>query len=98
MSWNVAIERDQFQSTDAATVTFDATAQFPTNPEVPMKAKLPTNQQPGLNPTTNSVTPDIGRTAAEGARQGKQANDLFHEQQARDSRRQQPGNSPYTPE
>jgi hypothetical protein len=62
-----------------------------------MIEKLPTGGRPSLDPSTNSVPVDIGKTAAEGFAQGEQGFKEFNQGLNRSSGNQQPGNSPYLP-
>ena len=62
-----------------------------------MTSKLPTAGRPSLDPSTNSVPIDVGKTAAEGFAQGEQGYKEFNQGLNRSSGNQQPGNSPYFP-
>ena len=59
--------------------------------------KLPTAGNRGLDPSTNSVSIDVGKTAAEGERQGNSGNRDFNDGMSRRSGNSQPGNSVHYP-
>jgi hypothetical protein len=60
--------------------------------------KLPTSGQRSTDSSTNSVRPDVGKTAREGSAQGDAGNRAFREGFERQSGNRQPGNSPYNPQ
>jgi hypothetical protein len=58
------------------------------------KEKMPTAGNPALNPSTNSVRPDFGKTAREGSVAGDRANAGNKAQLDRQFNDKRPGNSP----
>ncbi len=59
--------------------------------------KIPNHSNPGLRSPTNSVRPDVGKTAGEGKAAGDAGNAAFNRGLNEQSGSKRPGNSPYMP-